>query len=352
MRRKTVIVVLGFLLFAQCADAGMPNPFRRRDKARSDYFPEEVDVPELERVGKILTYKNEKFQELYGTAGNRYLQYGMISMTTADYTYGGRDRRLTIEIVTMETPTAATGLFHYHRGNILDGRGTPVDVGAEGIVDAGRENRNLYFYRSNMFVKLIYSGKEPVPDLTPVASFIDSQLPAGRDARPDGFAYIEIDGVNKDTISLTSGFTFNISFLPPGITANAPGGGSVASDMFIITRQLDRDAAALYKDYTSYLKLYSDYVEEYKRGRQPYTKAVDPNQGRVVFTQYKNALIIAARPDGYEKGEALIDKVMAKMDSVEPDKKRKKEKEKEGGGGLFGRKGGHKGSKVEDSDEQ
>lgn len=333
MRRHVILVVLSLLLLSVCADAAMPNPFRRKDRARGDYFPENGDVPDLVRAGNVVKYTPQKFTEFYGAGGNRYIQYGLLNMMACEYIWGGKDRRVTIEISTMESPTAAAGLFHHHRGNVLDGRGTAVDVGAEGVLDTKRGNRNMYLYRSNIFVKIIYAGRDPVPDLTLIGEYIDSQLPTGRDLKPDGFAYIGIDGVNEDTISLTAGFTFNLSFLPAAVWASAPGGGSAASDLFIITRQLDRDAAQLYQDYTSYIKLYAEYFEEYKRGRQPYTKAVDPNQGRVVFTHYRNALIIAARPDGYEKGEALIDKVMAKMDEESPDPKKK------GGGGLFRRKG-------------
>lgn len=344
MRQKAVLVVLMLMLFAACADAAMPNPFRRRDRAKGGYFPEKGDIPDLVRTSPIVTYKREKFLEFYGQHGARYVQYGLLNLMSAEYTYGGKGRDITIEIATLEDPTSAAGLFHHHRGKVLAVPGRAVDVGAEGVVDSDRDDRNLYFYRSSIFVKIIYAGKEPVPDLTVIGRFIDGQLPKGRDMRPDGFAYIDVEGVNKESIGLTPGFTFNISFLPASVTASAPGGGSVASDMYILTRQLDRDAEQLFKDYTSYLKLYAEYIEEYKRGRQPFVKSIDPNQGRVVYTHYRNALIIAARPDGYDKGEVLIDRVMAKMNEVLPDQKKK--------GGVFGRrKGEEKEQEKEQEDE-
>lgn len=327
MRRKTLILVLILFGVAALGEAGMPNPFRR-DRSASrrggKIFPETGDIPGLERTSKVVTYQEDKFQEFYGAAGNRYIQYGLINLMTAEYLYNGPKGRTTIEVATMENPTAAAGLFHYHRGSVLGGRGEEAPVGAEGVLDSRRESRNLYFYRSNMFVKVVYSGAEPVPDLRPIGKFIDEQLPMGRDDRPDGFNYIEIEGVNKDTISLTPGFTFNISFLPPSVWASAPGGGSQASDLFIITKLNSRDAAELLTDYASYLRLHAEYIEEYKRGGQRYVKGVDPNQGRVVATAYRHAFIIAARPDGYERGEALIDRVMARMDEVTPDGKRRR----------------------------
>lgn len=279
------------------------------------FFPETGDVDDLVKLGKTLTYKNRKFQELYGAAGNRYIQFGMVSMMSSDYEYGGDGRRVSLEIATMTTPTAAAGLFHHHRGTVLRSQGESVDVGAEGVLDVPRGGRNLYFYRGPYFVKIVYSGKAPVPSLMDIAAFVDAGLPSGRDAKPAGFEYIDIEGVNRDTISLTPGLTFNASFLPPSVWASAPGGGSTATDLFLITRYSHRETAELYKDYHTYLNLHAEYIEEYRHGDLKLTKAVDPNQGRVLFTAYKNALIIVARPDGYEKGEVLIDRVIEKMDS-------------------------------------
>ncbi|MCD8349438.1 MAG: hypothetical protein LUC93_02335 [Planctomycetaceae bacterium] len=316
--RKTFIVVLVlFIALAGICDAGMPFFGRNRSGEKGGLFPGDEDVENLYTTGKVVSHKPEEFQEIYGAAGNPYLQFGLINMKSCDYIYGGPKDRVSIEIATMESPTSAAGLFHHHRGKVLRGAGTSVDVGAEGVVDAARQNRNLYFYRGKMFVKILYSGKGKAPDLMPIARYIDDHLPAGsRDEKPDGFEYIEVEGINKDTIALTPGFTFNISFLPPSVWASAPGGGSVASDVFIITKYSTKEAAELHRDYTAYLKLHAEYIEEYTMGNMKLTKAVDPNQGRVVFGAYHNALIIAARPDGYDKGEVLIERVMERIDEV------------------------------------
>ncbi|MCC8166770.1 MAG: hypothetical protein LIQ31_11610 [Planctomycetes bacterium] len=314
MSRKAALIVLTVLLLCcSVADAAFLG-IGRKGGRKGGMFPQDGDVPELLLDGKVLTYKGDKFQELYGTAGNRYIQFGMVEMMSANYIYGAPKRRVNIEIATMENATAAAGLFHHHRGKIVTGQGERLNVGAEGVLDVGRERRNLYFYRANYFVKIVYSGRPPVPSLMPIADFIDGRLPAGRDEKPDGFKYIDIEGINADTIALTPGFTFNISFLPPSVWASAPAGGSPASDLFVVTRLKDKEAAELYQDYFSYLRLHAEYVEEYRDGDIRYVKAVDPNQGRVLFTSYKNALIIAARPDGYEKGEVLIERVMEKID--------------------------------------
>lgn len=342
------VLFLALSLLIVFSPEGMAGVFRRRTveegidatPKRVGAFPETGEVEGLVRMGSILTYKNNKFQELYGAAGNRYIQYGMIDMMSCDYVYGEDNQPISIEIANMMTNTAAAGLFHYHRGTVLNNKGKAIDVGAEGVVDAGRENRNLYFYRGKQFVKIVYSGKAPVPPLIKIADVMDGRMPRGRDDRPDGFEYIKIEGVNENTISLTPGFTFGYNFLPPSVWASAPGGGSPASDMFIITKVLDRDAEELYQGYSTYLRLNAEYYEEFKRGKLNYVKAVDPRQGRVLFTAYKNCLVIAARPDGYEKGEVLIDRVLEKIDRMQGGGSAEKEEKPRKRRGLFRRRAG------------
>ena len=227
MSGKTAFLVLALFLAATPAEAAMPNPFRQRS-ARSTTFPGKGDIPNLEPIGKVLTYQGQRFQDFYGAAGNRYIQYGLLNMMIGEYSYGAKDRRVSIEIAAMENPTAAAGLFHHHRGTIVLDGGQMVPVGAEGVLDSKRDGRNLYFYRSSAFVKIVYSGGPPIPDLLPIAGFMDERMPRGRDAKPEGFSYIEIDGIDPVSIGLTPGFTFNISFLPAAVWASAPGCGSVA----------------------------------------------------------------------------------------------------------------------------
>lgn len=318
MRKATLLVLTLFFLTA----TGHAAMFRRGGSATS-MMPRNKDIPDLTLNGKILTYTNEKLKNYYGSGMNMYSQYGIDNLVAAEYTYGASDRRVTIEIANMQDATSAAGLFHYYRGNIVEDGGRPVDMGAEGVIDSGRENRNLYFYRAKNFVKIIYSGKDPVPDLMTIAGFIDGKAPGGRDEKPAGIDMIKVNGVNPDTVAVTPGYCFNLSFFPPAVWASAPGGGSVASDVFIMTRNKDSEAAELFNDYLAYLKLTAEYFEEYRRDRQRYLKAVDPNQGRVVATAYRNALIVFARPDGYERAEPIINAVMAKMDELDPPRRRR-----------------------------
>jgi len=315
--RKAVYLVLTLLLLTCAAEAGMPRLFNKRDAVRGGMFPVKGDVDGLVPQGKPVKYREHSFQDFYGKQANIFLAYGVENLSTAEYTYGGSDKRITIEMATMEDAMGAAGLFHYHRGTVLKTSGTPVDVGAEAVLDTERDGRNLYFYRSSIFVKILYSGKEPVPSLMPIAQYIDSKIPKGRDDKPQGFEYVKVPWTDEKTVALTPGFCFSLTFMPPAITASAPGAGSIASDLFIITRRTNGDAQELYNDYRQYLQTFAEYIEEIRRDRQRYTQAVDPNQGRVIFTAYKNVLIIAARPDGYDKGEELIRMVMEKIDRTE-----------------------------------
>ncbi|GEM_PF-1709969 len=319
MRYPTVAflaVVLAVVFSMPTAEAaGLFARLRGNDTASGGTFPETDDLPGLVKLGKVVTYRGKNFLDYYGSQANRFLQYGMQTMKTGDYDYEGEGRRVVIEIATMESVDRAAGLFHYHRGHVLGNKGKDVNIGIEGVVDVERGGRNIYFYKSNLFVKIVYSGKMPIPDLTPIAKAVDSNISAGRAQRPEGFKYIDIQGVDMRTVGMTPGYTFSSEFLPASVWANAPGAGSSASDLFIITRRSSKEAAAVYKDYTGYMRTLGKNFDQFKRGKQNFTQGVDPVQGRVIFTTYKNAVIIVARPDGYEKGEAMIQKVMAKIDA-------------------------------------
>ncbi len=317
--RKAAVIVLTIVFFtaSTIAQAGFLSRLRNRDGADADMFPGTGTVEGLERTSKIVTYRGNRFDKEFGEGGYRYRQFGLSNLKVADYNYGGSDKRVVIELATMDNMDGAAGLFHFYRGIVLKNSGAPVDVGAEGVIDQARGGSTIYFYKSNIFGKIIYSGKAPVPDLLPIAKAVDNLIKTPRTGnKPEGFNYIDIPGVVMDTVAVTPGATFSTDFLPPSVWASAPGGGSAASDLFIITRRTSKEASALAKDYAAYMRMMGDNFEEVRRGKQRFYQGVDPTQGRVIFTAYKTLLIIAARPDGYEKGEQLIEKVMQKYDSI------------------------------------
>ena len=318
MRRAAFLVLIMLFFTSANADAaGLFAKMRGNDVGKGGMFPGNGEIPDLVLASKVLTYRNQTFINNYGASGNAYLMYGLSNLKAADYNYGGNDKRIVIEIATMTSADAAAGLFHNIRGTSLANIAKPVDVGTEGMIDSGRGGRTVYFYKSNLFVKIIYSGKMPIPDIMPIARAVAERIPKGRSGKPVGFEYIDVPGVNMESAGITPGNTFSLKDLPPSVTANAPGGGSTASDLFVITRLSARDANAVVKEYSAYLRMLGSSHEEYTRGgsRQRFYKSVDPVQGRVVFTAYKNVVIIVARPDGYHKGEALIDAVMQKIDA-------------------------------------
>ncbi len=326
MRKTTnlVLVILCTFFVVSTAKAGMPRFLGGgRDTVRGGMFPGKGDVPDLVPTKKALKYREEKFKEFYGANADIYIAYGIENLVSAEYEYGGKDRRITIEMATMDDGIGSAGLFHHHRGVILKNTGEAVNVGAEGVLDVSRDGRNLYFYRSSIFVKILYSGREPVPNLMPIAQYIDAKIPKDRDERPDGFEFIRVPWADEKTIALTPGFCFSLNFMPPAVTASTPGAGSIASDLFIMTRRSNSDATDLFNDYRTYLQTFAEYIEEFRWDRQRLIRAIDPNQGRVVFTAYKNVFIIAARPDGYDKGEELIKMVMQKVDEKAAEKKRR-----------------------------
>lgn len=315
MRAILTILVFSFFLSLGSVTAGETvKPGRRLGKGTASYLPVPGEAPGLELTKKAAIYRGDKFNEYYGASGARYMQYGLSDIATAEYTLGGEGKTMTAEAARMKSQTAAAGMFHYYRGQFLAGRGTAVQVGSEGVVDSVRKNRSLYFYKGSVFCKVVYSGPEPVPDLVPVGLAMAAMIKGESNIRADGFAYLDVPGVEMDTVGLTPGFTFNSLFLPPSVCARAPGAGAEVSDIYMITTQKAGTAQKVGKDYETYLRLNGDNYEVYKRGKQRFCKAVDPGQGRVVFTVYKNSVIIVARPQEYEKGEALIEQVLRRMD--------------------------------------
>ncbi|MDR3211928.1 MAG: hypothetical protein LBU79_08445 [Planctomycetota bacterium] len=313
----TLLLLLALATGSQASGAGLLSRFRGNTTASSGMFPDSGSVPQLELTGRILTYRGNTFTDTYGTTANIYLVYGFTGLKSATYNYGGPDRPLVIEIAAMTTPDAAAGIFHHHTVKVLQNQAEDVAVGTEGALDTPRGGRTLYFYKSNLFVKIIYSGKTPIPDLLPVAQAVNQRIGGSGGQKPQGFNYIDIPGVDLKTVSVTPGNCFQIQELPPAVWASAPGGGSTASDLFIITRGSRREAARVARDYSAYVRLVGQNYDEYRVGKQTFWRGVDPQQGRVVFTSYRSVMIIAARPDGFDKGEELIKAVMRKIDAVD-----------------------------------
>jgi hypothetical protein len=279
-------------------------------------LPKEGEIEGLHALAKPRHYKGDAMIDPLGKQATMFARYGAKSLSAGDYYLQIPERTVTIEDYEMDDDVAAAGIFHFYRGRKLGQDGVPVDAGTQGVCDAGRERRNLYFYKQSHFVKLIYSGKDPVPDLATLARAVSAKLPGGKEP-PKGFSYLEVPGVDPSTARVTAGYTFNCDFLPTGIFAKAPGAGDI-SEVFLIGHLDEKDAQETGNNYRTYLEINGkDYtIKGSRRGRVIWW-ARDPDQGRVICTVYRKFLIGVLRPQTYDKGEAMLALIVNKMGQEE-----------------------------------
>ncbi|MBN2712045.1 MAG: hypothetical protein JXR97_06365 [Planctomycetes bacterium] len=276
------------------------------------FLPQNNEVPGLVRTSKKLAYRGEDMASFLGNMAALYLNYGAENMATADYYIGSPDKTLSVEVYTMEQDVAAAGIFHYYRGKKLQNTGTKVDVGAEGVLDRYRENRNLYFYKKRQFFKIIYTGEKPIPSLVPLGRKLADAM-GGETIKPKGFQFLDVDGIDGASAHVTPGYTFNCDFLPPGIFANAPACGPIA-EVFLIEHHEQKDADKTGQDYRTYLELNGkDFTMKYGPNRRRVWWGRDPVQGRVICTVYGHWLIGVLRPRTYSTGEEMLDKMVARI---------------------------------------
>jgi len=296
---------------------------------QANILPDEKTYDGLKPLGKKKTYAGEDAIKRYlGGYGKLFYQYGTRNIYVRDYELGKPDQTLTVEIYTLNSDKSAAGLFHYHRGRILRNMGTPVDVGVEGVVDTFRGGRSLYFYKQLTFVKLIYTGGKPVPDLVPLANAIARDI-AGDNTPPTGVEHLNVEGVNPETWRVSPGYVFNYEFLSTGIFAKAPGAGSVA-EVFIIGCFDDNEAKRCGSDYRLFLQLNGkDYTVKHKTHSRMLWWAQDPTQGRVVCTVQDDFLIGILRPQTYEMAEVVLDRIADHIKDAPRLKREEKKKEKQ-----------------------
>ncbi len=304
MTTRWVAATLALTVFAGCF--GTVGDIVRGE-ARG-HLPISGDVHGLELLGDTRLFASKESKRFHlGNRARPFTQYGVETIYNGEYYYGGKGKSLTIDVYKMATPKAAMGLFHWHRGYVLLDKGTPVDVGAEGVVDTLKKRRNLYFYKQYYLVSLVYSGPEPVPDLLPVARFIARQIP-GENVKPRGFELLDVEGINAASGKITPGNTFNAEFLPPSIRAYAPAAGPLAEIHIMAFHEEDR-AKKVWKDYREYLQLEGEEFGAKLRLNRPIWWARDPQQGRVVCMLARDYVLILSNVEKYELGAALLDRV-------------------------------------------
>ncbi len=296
---------------------------------QANVLPDEKTYEELKPVGKKKTYAGEdKIKRYLGSSGKLFCQYGTSNIYVRDYEMGSSKQTLTVEIYTLKSDKNAAGLFHYHRGRILRNQGTPVDAGVEGVVDTFRGGRNLYFYKQLTFVKIIYTGSKPVPDLVPLAKSIANDI-SGDNSPPTGVEHLNVEGVDAASWKVSPGYVFNYEFLSTGIFAKAPGAGPVA-EVFIIGCFDEGEAKRSGSDYRLFLQLNGkDYTIKHKNFSRVVWWGQDPKQGRVICTVQDEFLVGILRPQTYETGEVVLDRIADHIKDAPRLRRQERKKEKE-----------------------
>lgn len=314
-----VVIALGWTAGCFLGD-GEP----KEAKKAQGYLPSDNTIPGLARIGKPRQYRGlGEMKHYLGQRASHFHQYGAVAVSAADYRLG-ENETLSIETFEMKSEEAAAGLFHYYRGTRLNKWGIPVDVGAGGVVDKLRKKRNLYFYKGSYFVAIFYTGKGEAPDLLPLARTIAEKIP-GTSAEARGFEYLDVEGVQASTASISPGYLFNCEFLPIGVLAKAPGAGDVA-EVFLLAHRRREDAEKTAQDYQDFLEAAGkDYTIKHVKALtdpshrpRPVWWARDPKQGRVICTRYDTWVIGVVRPETYEKGEEILTRVVEKIQSSAP----------------------------------
>lgn len=305
----------GMLLAAVLAGCGMPSlpgtgglslpSFRG-----SGHLPEDNFAPGWRRTSKVQRYAGRTLKDYIGAQAATFRQYGINLVCVADYTYGEDTvPTLTVESYQMDKPLAASGIFHYHRGVRIRGKAMPADVGVEAVYN----DRVLYFYKGYFFFKLIYTGKEGTRmDLVALAKRIAGEIP-GESRPPRGFEYLAVEGVDATTGHYSPGYTFNYDFLPPAIFAKAPGAGSIA-EVLLMGHFEDKAAEVTGRDHRYWLQNNgTDYGSKRTAHRRLVWWGRDPTHGRIIMTRYRSYVIGVLTPKTYEMGEAILDRVVARI---------------------------------------
>lgn len=253
-------------------------------------------------------FMEKDLQKYLGDRAGLFGQFGLRSLYTGDYTLGGEGNYLLIEGFQMGSAIGAAGVYYYYAGKILQGAGQTLEIGAQGLLDTVHEKRNLYFYKGQYFVSLVYTGKEPVPDLQPLAQHIAEAIP-GRNWKPEGFRYLQIEGIPEKFTRVTYGNALNMDFLPPAVMGYATGYGT-KTRVFACTFNDPKGVEQADSDLLRYLRLEAtEYVRaSLKVGNATYQvhQAVDKDEGLVLYTRWNTVLFIITAPTDLQRGHELL----------------------------------------------
>lgn len=304
--------VIGLLL-ALGGIAGCANPIGGDGK--NGFLPENGEFPGLVSQGAVLSASNKKNKEKYlGRERAAFFeQHSLEEIHTRDYTLNGE--RLTLEAFELNSPAGASGIYYYYAGRQLRGVGKELEVGAQAVLDTLNKNRNLYFYKGKWFFSIIYTGKEPTPDLTPLARFMAARVP-GESSRPEGMDFLQVEGVAGNYAKVTPGNALNFDIFPPGVFTLAPAGGSRAAAYIISFSDRDRVETRT-MDFKRYLQVNAaDFRQEsqaFGKERVTFYRALDGRHGKLVFVSYGRHIIIIAQLDDYQPGIVIAGRIVEKI---------------------------------------
>lgn len=279
------------------------------------FLPKSGEFPGLVAVSARQSFSNAKQREKYLGHDRAvfFEQHSIRTIFTRDYTFNGE--RLTMESFQIDSDAGASGIYYYYAGRQLRGMGKELDIGAQAVLDTFNKSRNLYFYKGRWFFSLIYTGKEPAPDMVELATFLVRRVP-GDSRRPDGFQFLEVEGVGHNYARVTSGNALNFDIFPPGVTAVAPGAGGRAAAYVIDLGDNDR-AQDRARDFERYLRV---NAAEYHSQRRVFGKdgidcrqALDGKHGKLVFARYGRFIVVVANVDDYQAGLEILSRILEKM---------------------------------------
>jgi hypothetical protein len=307
-RKNLLAMLIGAFLWCVPAEAALPFANRA---AMERTFPDTNALPGLRRVERPRRVRVRSLSDVLGAdAVAVHVRNGVNDYAEAHYDFEGQRRSVTIGIAAFPEPLHAAAAFHEYRIRFLHRRGEAVPVGAEGVLDARNGGRNLYFYKQRTFVRVIYSGDRPIPDLLPLARLVADAIP-GDDRPPTAIEALRIEGIDPSTLTVTLGPLFQLDFFPRAATAGAPGAGMVSdASVAVFPRRAAAEDAA--KAYQAYLQRNG---EDFQAGVSPgglsWWRATDPEQGRVIAAVRGNVLHIVARPQNYDAGLAFLERMAA-----------------------------------------
>ena len=306
---STVLILLVTVFISACS-----SPLAGTD---SGFLPVTGDYPGLIADGKRKTYIMDTERDAYlGNNVALFENYGLTDFFHNSYTLNGDKNYLSIESYNIAGDNGAAGVFYYFVRRKLSGKGKKVQVGADGVLDVANDGRNLYFFKGRWFFALVYSGKENIPDLLPLARLIAGKVP-GNDWKPDGFRYLEVEGISSKYAYVSAGNAMNFAFLPPSVTTFVSSAGMEAN-IYVSNYSENKDAEDAADDFRTLLRSENDYKKvPLTVGGKKHTiyQALDEKEGLLMFVQYRNTLISISHVTDEAVARLLLSRVLEKIQS-------------------------------------